>query len=70
MTTTSEQVKAMSALLIAITEAINAVPEGIPSGHLYASLMGKMSLQVYEQIISALVACHKIRKQGHLLLPL
>lgn len=55
VTMTNEQIKAIRAVAAIILEAIEAAGErGVPSGHLYAMLMGKMSLDQYNQIISGL----------------
>lgn len=52
---TEEERNAVIALIKAILEAIREAGEkGIPSGHLYAVLMGKMSLSTYENIIASL----------------
>jgi hypothetical protein len=37
---------------------------GSPSGHLYASLMGVLSLDQYEGLMSALVQMGKVEKRG------
>lgn len=41
--------------------------KGIPSGHLYAALMGKMTLDQYNLFIGALAANGKITNHNHLL---
>jgi hypothetical protein len=58
----------------AVLEVIQAVAEAIkdlgevPSGHLYAMLMGHMSLETYEGIINVLVRSGKVeKKMSHLL---
>lgn len=43
---------------------------GIPSGHLYARVMGHMSLEIYECLIDLLTAAGKISNKGHLLIAL
>ncbi len=65
---TERQRTMLVALCDAILEAIEAMGErGVPSGHLYAHLMGKMSLGTYESIISALVKAGKVRQANHVL---
>jgi len=70
MSNNDKAVAALRAIVETVTEAVNASPSGLPSGHLYATLMGfGCSLSQYESLIGALVKVGKIRKQGHLLLP-
>jgi len=57
---------------IQITEAIreaikDAGQDGIPSGHLYAMLMGFMSLHTYQAVIDILVKTKQITNNSHLL---
>lgn len=52
-----------------MAEAVNASPNGIPSGHLYAHVMGFMSLEMYERIVGLMLEAKAIKKEGHLLLP-
>ena len=56
-------------MLRTIAEAIKeAGPEGIPSGHLYAALMGKFSsVQAYESFIGILIRSGIVRQSGHVL---
>ncbi len=58
----AEQVKAVISVLNTIVDAIAiADDEGIPSGHLYAMLMGKgMSYESYAVMIEVLVKAGKI----------
>lgn len=51
---TSEQVHAGMKTVIAVAEAIRELGR-VPSGHLYAQLMGELSLDAYERIIAILV---------------
>lgn len=60
------------AVLLAITEIIlDAITEagthGIPSGHLYAALMGHMNIDTYNTIIDALINTGKIKQSNYLL---
>ncbi len=52
---------------LAIAECIRTLGP-IPSGHLYARLMGYMSLETYEALIGILIEAGKIRRhRNHLL---
>lgn len=57
---------AASALAAAIAEAIREL-KTVPSGELYARLMGKLSLEQYESLIGSLVKVGLVTKAGHLL---
>lgn len=50
-----------------IYEAIESSPNGLPSGHLYAALMGMMPLGLYQTLIDGLVGAGRITNNGHLL---
>ena len=66
-TETNQQVRAYMLTLKAIAETIREL-KSVPSGHLYAQLMGKMSLEVYNGIISKLEGAGMVsRGEGHLL---
>lgn len=67
--TSDKRTKAAAVILVveAIYDCIKANPEGLPSGHLYARLMGRMSLETYQGIIDILVAAGKITKEHNLL---
>jgi hypothetical protein len=66
MSTTSETLAAVR-VAHAIAESIREVGE-IPSGHLYARLMGIMDLRQYEQFIDILIDARLVeRKPSHLL---
>lgn len=65
---TSDIDAAVIAVIEAVYEAIAAAgAEGIPSGHLYAALMGVMNLDTYNGIISGLKSNGKITDNGYLL---
>jgi predicted transcriptional regulator len=67
MTTTKEQIKAAIETLRAIADTIREAKR-IPSGTLYAVLMGKMSLETYEKIIGTLKNTGLVREtESHLL---
>jgi hypothetical protein len=50
----------------AVAEAIKEAGS-IPSGHLYAQLMGKMSLGSYEKMIDAMRRMGVIKIENHLI---
>ena len=65
---TETRAKALIEICNAILDAIKAAgQQGVPSGHLYAMLMGRMSLSTYTSIIGALQVAGKITNQGHVL---
>lgn len=65
---TDKQLDAIKLMANAILEAITAAGSaGVPSGHLYAMLMGRMSLDTYNKFIDALTRAGKITNHGHLL---
>jgi ArsR family metal-binding transcriptional regulator len=64
---TKEQVNAAMQIVLAIGDTIKELKE-VPSGHLYAQLMGKLSLSDYEAIIGVLKRSGKVvEDQSHLL---
>ena len=60
--------EARRAMMLAITtaEAIRTAGQ-IPSGTVYAMMMGQMSLKAYESILDRLVGAGLIRRDVHLL---
>ena len=58
--------QAILAALDAIQEAIRDLGE-VPSGHLYAHVMGVMSIDTYQAIINALEQAGKIKVSHHLI---
>lgn len=60
---TNEQLKAVLQMGMAIGDAIRDLGE-VPSGHLYAQLMGKLSLANYEAILRGLARQGLIRVDG------
>jgi len=60
------QKNAMIQAVFAVRDAIKELGE-VPSGHLYAQLMGHMSLDTYNQIISLLKKSGKVTESGNLL---
>jgi hypothetical protein len=59
-----------AALRLALQVILDAVKEGgnrgAPGGVLYAALIGRISLQQFEQMMAALVKMGKLRKSGDL----
>ena len=66
MPTTKEQVKAAIGVACAIADAIRELHE-VPSGHLYAELMGHLSLDQYQAIIDGLERAKLIKVENHLI---
>ena len=64
--TTPNDVKAALGILRAVADAIRELGE-VPSGHLYAHLMSKLSLEQYEQVIAVLKQAGLITESNHLL---
>ena len=65
---TNDALKSALNIAIALGQAIHAAgPQGIPSGHLYAGVMGKMDLPTYEAAIGFLVKQGVVKRSGHLL---
>ncbi len=58
---TKAQVKAAMAVVLVVGETIRDLGE-VPSGHLYAQLMGRFSLAEYEKIIDTLVRAGVVEK--------
>jgi len=54
MNPTKDDLKQALAALTAIAEAIQTLGE-VPSGHLYARVMGHMDIHAYERIIATLI---------------
>lgn len=65
---TKEQVRAQITIVQGIAETIRAFgPQGIPSGHLYAMLMGGLSLEQYDGCINLLKRAGLVTEKNHLL---
>lgn len=58
----AKQAKAALSAMIALTEAIRELGS-VPSGHLYATVMGQMSLEVYESLLGRIVGTGLVEKQ-------
>jgi hypothetical protein len=63
---TQNDVKAALGILGAVADTIRELGE-VPSGHLYAHLMSKLSLEQYEQVIGVLKQAGLITESNHLL---
>lgn len=67
MNATEEQrVKAALNAAMAVADCIKELGQ-VPSGHLYARLMDKMSLESYEALIGILIKAKLVSRQNHLL---
>ena len=53
--------------LAAILETVEAMPEGAPSGPMYAVLMGKMNLTDYEMLVETAMSAGLLTKSSHVL---
>lgn len=64
---TERQASAAVAILAAVAEAIRALGS-VPSSHLYAQVMGTMTLEQYQRVIDTLVGSGLVRRDAsHLL---
>ena len=63
---TAEQVTAGIRMAAAVGEAIRDLGS-VPSGHLYARLMGRMSLETYNKLITILKQANLVEENNHLL---
>ena len=66
-TVTNTEVKAAFGILQAVAESIRELGE-VPSGHLYANLMSKLTLAQFEQVLGVLKGAGLVRESNaHLL---
>ena len=66
-TVTNTEVRAAFGILQAVAEAIRELGE-VPSGHLYANLMSRLSLAQFEQVLGILKGAGLVRESNaHLL---
>lgn len=63
---TNEELAAGLNVLRAIADTIRELGS-VPSGHLYAQLCGKMTLDTYNSIIRTLCGTGLVKESGHLL---
>jgi hypothetical protein len=66
MQPTKDQVRAVFDVLVTLTEVIRTKGE-IPSGELYAAVMGKIDLRTYELILSKIKGSGLVVEKNHLL---
>lgn len=64
---TQEQVQAAFDVFKTMFDLIKASPNGIPSGELYAIVMGVMSIDQYNHLIQIGIDAGRIRNENHLL---
>lgn len=64
---TPDQIKAAMAMTQAVAETIKTLGS-VPSGHLYARLMGHMSLQTYESLIGLIKKSGLVKEENNLLI--
>jgi hypothetical protein len=62
----TNQERAAIETVLAVGSAIREL-KSVPSGHLYARLMGHMNLETYNKIIGILVKTGAVTNEGHLL---
>lgn len=62
MSTTKEQVKAATSILVAVAGTIRELHR-VPCGHLYAQLMGKLTLGQYQGMIDVLKRAGMVREE-------
>jgi hypothetical protein len=61
---TKQQVRAAFQAIAALADAIREL-ERVPSGHLYARVMGHIDLDTYESFIDKLVGAKLVERKGH-----
>lgn len=61
---TTEQVKAAFGVMLAVCEAIREAKR-IPSGTLYATLMGRMDFEAYTKLVARLKGTGLVIEQNH-----
>jgi hypothetical protein len=66
MTTTKQQVDSALEIMMAIAEAIKDLGS-VPSGHLYARVMGHVDIHTYNTIIALLKDAKIVAEHNHLL---
>lgn len=65
-TITKEEVHAALEITLAVGEAIRDLKQ-VPSGHLYAASMAKLTIDQYNQIIATLKKARLVSETDHLL---
>lgn len=60
--------KQMLASVLVSEAVLSAIPaEGIPNGHLYAALMGRLTLDQYQGVLAGLKRLRAISEENHYL---
>lgn len=67
MTVTKEQITAAVQTIKVVADIIR-LKGSIPSGHMYAELMGHLSLEMYNSVIARLKGAGLVKESGHLLI--
>ena len=67
MSVTTEQISDAITMLQVIAESIRDLGE-VPSGHLYAAVMGSTDLLTYERVVGLLVRSGLVALRGDLLI--
>jgi hypothetical protein len=62
----NDQEKAAMQIVMAVGSAIKEL-HSVPSGYLYANLMGRMSLDTYNKVIDILVRSGSVQQSNHVL---
>ena len=60
---TKEEINAAVQLLVAMAQTIRQL-KTVPSGHLYAHVMGKVSLEQYENLIGILIDKGMVKRRA------
>lgn len=66
MVANTEKAQAMIDFLRAFADTIKQAKQ-IPSGHLYAAVMGSISLETYQRLIDKMVEMKIIRVRNHVI---
>lgn len=64
--TKSKEVTSAIMVVAAVVETVKEIGS-IPSGHLYAQLMGRMNLETYEGIINTAKRCNLLKEENNVL---
>lgn len=63
----TREMKTLLNIVDAVAEAIRDLPNGVPSGHLYAALAGMLNLSLYQSVIGLLKKAGLVTESNHLL---
>lgn len=67
-TNSQKAVKLIADLLAIIADGVKESGEqGIPSGHIYAALCGTVPIDLYNNMIDAMIKTGKVKKNNHVL---